>query len=59
MYGERRLRARMLAHPRLSIGRYRDINFDFAEKRTGGVEDLNAAIAAVGNIDVAGVIGGA
>src|SRR5262249_1557796 len=49
---------RLGAHPGLDVGRDGDVDLDHALQFSFGIEDLDAAIAAIGDVDVAFGIGG-
>src|SRR5438874_11172450 len=44
--------SRLIAHPRMGVRRNRNIDFDFAEKTSVGIEDLDPSITAIGNVNV-------
>src|ERR1019366_3702971 len=46
------------AHPRLRVCGYRHVDFDFADESSVGIEDLNAPVAAIRDVDIAPGIGG-
>src|SRR5262245_42092641 len=48
----------LVPKPRLCIRRHRYVDFDFAQELPVGVEDLNATIPAIGDIDVSLGVGG-
>src|ERR1035438_8152918 len=54
----RTLRAGLVAHPRVSVGRDGHVDSDLAQKIAFAVEDLDAPVAAIRHVDVPVSVGG-